>query len=110
MAIYNTETSEEFSSKVIKNDKLVLVDFWAEWCPPCHAMAPILEAIAKKMDDKIDVVKVDIELSQDNAKLAGEYEVRSIPNMKVFKNGKLVHELIGVMPIQALETELNKLL
>jgi thioredoxin 1 len=108
MALHNTTTREEFESKVLKSDKLVLVDFWAEWCPPCRAMAPTLHKIANGMDKDLDVVKVDIEDTQDNAHLAGDYEVRSIPNMLVFKNGKVVDTLIGLMPEVALVDALKK--
>jgi thioredoxin 1 len=110
MALYNTTTKAEFDEKVLKNDKLVLVDFWALWCPPCRMMAPILEATAKKMEDKIEIVKVDVEASADNGALAGEYGVRGIPNMQVFKGGKVVKELIGARPVDVLQDELTALL
>lgn len=108
MALFNTTTNDEFDQKVLKSDKLVLVDFWAEWCPPCRAMAPTLHKIGDDMDKSLDVVKVDIEATQDNAQLAGQYEVRSIPNMLVFKNGKVVDTLIGMMPELALVDALKK--
>jgi thioredoxin 1 len=108
MALFNTTTNDEFEQKVLKSQKLVLVDFWAEWCPPCRAMAPTLHKIADAMDKDLDVVKVDIEDTQDNAQLAGQYEVRSIPNMLVFKDGKVVDTLIGMMPELALVDALKK--
>lgn len=110
MALINTTTRAEFDDKVSKSNKLVLVDFWAEWCGPCHAMAPSLEVIAKDMDDKLDVVKVNIEASSDNGALAGEHEVRSIPNMQIFRGGKLVDQIIGVTPRPVLEDRIKKLL
>ena len=70
-------------------------------------MAPILEATAKKMDDVIDIVKVDIEASPDNAQLAGKYGVQGIPNMQVFKSGQVVKELVGARPAAVLEDELK---
>ena len=109
MALYSTTTSAEFEDKVLKSDKVVLVDFWATWCPPCRMMAPILEATAKKMDDVLDVVKVDIEASPDNAQLAGQYGVQGIPNMQVFKSGGVVKELVGARPQNVLEGELGEL-
>jgi thioredoxin 1 len=109
MALYNTATKQEFTDKVLKSDKVVLVDFWAEWCPPCRAMAPSLHNIGEKLDAKIDIVKVDIEESLDNANLAGEYEVRSIPNMVVFRGGKEVDRIIGLTPEHVMSERLLKL-
>lgn len=110
MALHNTTTREEFESQVLKSDKLVLVDFWAEWCPPCHAMAPTLEAVAKDLDAKFDVVKVNIEASQDNGVLAGEYGVQGIPNMQLFRDGKHVDTIIGLVPRTVLEAKLQSIL
>ena len=110
MALLSTTTNDEFKTKVLNNDKLVLVDFWAEWCPPCHAMTPVLQATAKKLDDSLDIIKVNIEESQDNAQLAGTYGVRGIPNMQVFKNGEVIKELVGARPQHVLEGELKDLL
>lgn len=108
MALIVTTTRQEFEEKVLKSDKVVLVDFWAQWCPPCRAMAPTLEEVAKGMDAEVDVVKVDIEATADNTMLASEYEVRSIPNMNVFKGGKVVDTIIGMVPQSSLETTLKK--
>ena len=108
MALYNTVSREEFEEKVLKNDKVVLVDFWAQWCPPCRAMAPALEEIAKKMDANVDVAKVDIEQSPDNGALAQQYGVQGIPNMQIFKDGKVVDELVGMRSAAVLEDEIKK--
>ncbi len=107
MALYNTTSEAEFTEKVIKSDKLVLVDFWAEWCPPCRAMAPILVDVAEAEDDYLDIVKVNIEATPDNAALAQKYGVQGIPNMQVFKNGTVVDELVGLRPRDVLLDELR---
>lgn len=107
MALYNVTTKEEFTDKVLHSKKIVLVDFWAEWCPPCRAMAPTLISIAEKMDKQVDVVKVDIEATQDNAMLAGEYRVQGIPNMNIFKGGKVVDTIVGMVPAPHLEDVLK---
>lgn len=98
MALYNITTAQEFKEKVLDSKKVVLVDFWAEWCPPCRAMAPILHDIADELDKEVDIVKVDIEHGADNARLAVEHGVQSIPNMPIFKNGKEADRLIGMAP------------
>lgn len=97
MALYNITTKKEFEEKVLKSSKLVLVDFWAEWCPPCLAMAPTLHGVAGERDDAFDVVKVNIEATEENRTLAMEYDVRSIPNMPLFKGGKEVDRIIGLV-------------
>lgn len=108
MAITNTTTDKEFDKNVIQSDKVVLVDFWAQWCPPCRMMAPILENVAKTMDDDVEVVKVDVEASPDNAQVAAKYGVQGIPNMQIFKGGSVVDELVGMRPQAVLEDELKK--
>lgn len=110
MAIISIVTREEFEEKVLQSKKAVLVDFWAQWCPPCRAMAPILEMTDHHLDDKIDIVKIDIEASADNNQLASEYRVQGIPNMKIFKDSKMVEEIIGMRPQPALEGALKKYL
>ncbi len=110
MSVINTATKEEFKKYTTDSDKVVLVDFWAEWCPPCRAMAPVLESLASKYDGKLDVLKVNIEQSQDNNSLAGEHGVQGIPNMVIYKGGKVVKNLVGMRPAQVLENELKEFL
>lgn len=109
MALYNITTKQEFEEKVLKNNKLVLVDFWADWCPPCRAMAPALHDVAEEQDTHFDVVKVDIEAGLDNQALASEYGVRSIPNMPLFMNGREVERIIGLVSKKELTNIITEL-
>lgn len=95
----------EFESKVIKSDLPVLVDFWAPWCMPCQIMAPVLDELAKSLATKLTIVKVNTE-EADNQKIAFKYQIQSIPNLKLFKNGKVVKEFVGFRPQQVFEKEL----
>ena len=97
-----TATSETFETEVLKSDGKVIVDFWAEWCGPCHAVAPVLDRIADEHDVKI--VKVNIDEQQD---LAQRYGVASIPFMVLFENGEPQASAIGAMPKGSLEKALG---
>ena len=92
-----TLTSENFD-EVIKNNPVVLIDFWAEWCGPCRMLSPIVEEIAVEVTD-ITVGKVNID---DDMDLAERYEIMSIPTLMVFKNGELSETSIGVKPKSAI--------
>lgn len=87
-------TEKDFAQEVLQSNIPVLVDFWAEWCGPCRAIAPIVEELSGELQGKMKVAKVDVDQAQD---LAAEYDVRSIPTLLVFKNGKVVDEIIGAM-------------
>lgn len=110
MSIINTTTKEAFQKSVKDNKKVVLVDFWAEWCAPCRAMAPVLEHMSRKYGDALDVVKVNIEESAENHQLAMDHGVQGIPNMVIYKDGKVVKNLVGMRPAPVLENELAVLL
>jgi thioredoxin 1 len=95
-------TSETFETEVIKSDGKVIVDFWAEWCGPCHAVSPVLDRIAD--EHQVKLVKVNIDEHQD---LAQRYGVASIPFMLLFENGEPRASAIGAMPKSSLEKALG---
>ena len=85
-------TNENFENEVLKSDKTVLADFWAVWCGPCQAFAPIIKEIAEERSD-VKVVKIDVDANQE---LARKYKVMSIPTVIIFKNGEEVNRSIGL--------------
>jgi thioredoxin 1 len=96
-------TDATFDTDVLKNDKPVLVDFWATWCGPCRAMAPILDEIASEHGDKLQVVKLDTDA---NPAVTARYGITSIPTMNVYVNGELVKSITGAKPKPVLVREL----
>ncbi|ARJ07080.1 thioredoxin-1 [Cnuibacter physcomitrellae] len=96
-------TDASFASDVLGNEKTVLVDFWAEWCGPCRAVAPILDQISAEHGDKIEIVKLNVD---DNPETAMKYQITSIPALKVYKGGEVVKTIIGAKPKAALEADL----
>jgi thioredoxin 1 len=85
-------TDGSFEQEVLKSDKPVLVDFWAEWCGPCRMLAPTVEAVAAKFNDSAKVVKLNVD---DNPATAGMYGIKGIPTLIVFKDGKEVERVVG---------------
>ena len=90
-----TVTDASFDADVLKSSQPVLVDFWAEWCPPCKALAPTLEEIAGEMSSQVKIMKLDVDANQT---AASQYGIRSIPTMILFKDGKAVDQLMGKVP------------
>ncbi len=99
-------TDKNFEQEVLKSEIPVLVDFWAPWCQPCLMMAPALEELAEEMEGRLKIGKIDTDLPEHQA-LAAQYQIQSIPNMKLFKDGELVKEFIGLRDKETFKGELE---
>ena len=95
---------ENFKNEVLESKQPVLVDFYADWCGPCRAVAPVVEEIATELQGKLKVVKVDVDA---NEKLSFEYGVQSIPTLILFENGKEAERIIGFLPKLQLLSKIN---
>lgn len=100
-------TDTSFDSDVLKSNEPVLIDFWATWCAPCRAIAPIVEQLAGEYQGKVKVVKLNVD---ENPKVSTQYDVRSIPTLLMFKGGKVVGQLIGAVPRPKIEELMKKAL
>jgi thioredoxin 1 len=96
--------TDTFETEVLQSDKAVLVDFWAEWCGPCHAVSPVLDKIAEERADELKLVKVNID---EERELAERYGIASIPTMILFKDGEPAAAVIGAQPKGAIERSLG---
>jgi thioredoxin 1 len=99
-------TDQNFDQEVLKSDKPTLVDFWAPWCGPCQMMGPIIEDLAKAMEGKAKVGKLNVD---EHPAAAQKFGIMSIPSIKIFKGGQVVKEFVGVQSKETLEAELAKL-
>jgi len=107
MSAAHDVTDATFTDVVLNSEDTIMVDFWAEWCGPCRAVSPILDAIATEHSDKIKIVKLNVD---DNPQIAMKYQITSIPAMKVFKGGEVVKTIIGAKPKPAIEHDLAEFL
>ena len=98
-------SSVTFEQEVLRSDIPVLVDFWAPWCRPCQMMAPILDELAFELAGRFKITKLDVDNPAHMA-LAEQYKIQGIPNMQIFKDGKVVDTLIGARPKVVLKAEL----
>jgi len=102
-----TVTDTNFEKEVIKSDIPVLVDFWAEWCMPCKMVTPILKEIAEEMEGKIKIAKLNVDNSPQSA---GQYEIRSIPSLLIFKSGSVVEQMIGALPKKTIQQKIDNVI
>lgn len=100
-------TDQNFESEVLQSDKPAIIDFWAEWCAPCRAIAPIVKQLADEYGDRVKITKMDVDA---NPKTPGQYNVRAIPTVLAFQNGQVVEQLHGLRPKADFEAMVQKLL
>src|SRR3989344_3826098 len=101
-AVHTTDAN--FENDVLQSDVPVIVDFWAAWCAPCRVIAPVLEEISEKYKGRLKVVKLNVD---ENQVMAMKYGIMSIPNLKFFKGGEVVDEIVGALPRQILEQKVE---
>ncbi len=95
---------KNFKEEVLESKILVLVDFWAEWCAPCQKIAPLIEEIAKQYKEKLKVCKLNVEVSP---KTASRYQIMSIPTLAIFKDGRIIETIVGVVRKSLIEEKID---
>jgi len=101
-----TLTADSFEQEVVKSNRPVLVDFWAEWCGPCKQLGPMLDELATEYDGKVKIAKVNID---DHQNLAVQYRINSIPTLLFFKNGQVVDQVVGLKSKKDFKAKLDQL-
>lgn len=105
---YVTEVNDaSFEQDVLKSEQPVLVDFWASWCGPCRALAPIVDQVAETYNGKLKVMKMDVD--RNNA-TPGKYGIRGIPALLIFKDGKVAEQIVGYVPKETIDASVTKVL
>ncbi len=99
-------TKDNFESEVLKSDLPVLVDFWADWCAPCHRIAPVIEELAHEFDGTATIAKLNVD---EEPELARRYGIRSIPSLLFFRSGQAVDQIAGVQPKRVISEKLAEL-
>jgi thioredoxin 1 len=100
-------TDDTFADVVLASNIPVLVDFWAEWCPPCHMMSPVLNEIAAELTGRLTVVKVNVD---ENPGVAQRYGILAMPTLSVFRDGEVISSVVGARPKRRLLAELSEIL
>ena len=100
-------TDQNFNQEVLQSDKIALVDFWAPWCGPCQSMGPIIEELAKEFEGKAKIGKCNVD---ENNEVSSKFEIMSIPAIKIFKDGKIVKEFVGLQSSIVLKKALEELI
>ena len=99
-------TDENFDTEVLKSNKPIVVDFWAEWCGPCKMLTPVINEIANEFSDDFSIGKLNVD---ENSDIAAQYGIRSIPCLLFFKNGKVEKQIVGAVEKTEISTILNEL-
>ena len=94
----------DWNVEVLQSDQLVLVDFWAEWCPPCRKLAPVIDALADEFAGRVKVVKLNVD---ENPAVAGRYSIYSIPTLLLFRGGQVIDQHVGFRPKEELKAVLD---
>ena len=95
----------DFQAEVINNDKVTIVDFFADWCGPCRKLSPIMDEIEQELSEKVKFTKIN---TDNNVELAQQYQISGIPTLLVFKDGELIERMVGLMPKNSIITNIEK--